>query len=64
MRYVSSLRKILSSMRARSASARKNYTVTLGGLVSNEAVKEAAEFDAWYVFGVDKVTNNLEVENE
>jgi osmotically-inducible protein OsmY len=38
--------------------------VTLGGLVSNEAVKEAAEFDAWYVFGVDKVTNKLEVENE
>jgi osmotically-inducible protein OsmY len=25
-------------------------------------VKEMAEFDAWYVFGVDKVVNKLIVE--
>lgn len=33
--------------------------VTLEGLVINEAQKNMAEFDAWYVFGVDKVINNL-----
>lgn len=35
--------------------------VTLEGDVPSEAQKEMAEFDAWYVFGVDKVINKLEV---
>jgi osmotically-inducible protein OsmY len=40
----------------------RNFVVTLEGLVPNEKVKEMAEFDAWYVFGVDKVVNQLVVE--
>jgi osmotically-inducible protein OsmY len=36
-------------------------TVTLEGLVSNETESEMAEHDAWYVFGVDRVLNRLEV---
>ncbi len=40
----------------------KNYVVTLWGLVSTEKEREMAEADAWYVFGVDKVINNLEVQ--
>lgn len=36
--------------------------VTLEGLVLNERQKHMAEFDAWYVFGVDKVVNNLGVQ--
>lgn len=36
-------------------------TVTLEGLVSNETESEMAEHDAWYVFGVDRVVNRLEV---
>jgi osmotically-inducible protein OsmY len=40
----------------------QNYVVTLEGLVLNKEVKEMAEFDAWYVFGVDKVVNKLIVE--
>ncbi|MBI2089994.1 MAG: BON domain-containing protein [Deltaproteobacteria bacterium] len=39
-----------------------NYTVTLEGLVPDTKVKEMAEFDAWYVFGVDRVINHLVVE--
>jgi osmotically-inducible protein OsmY len=35
--------------------------VTLEGDVPSEAQREMAEFDAWYVFGVDKVINRLEV---
>ena len=35
--------------------------VTLHGVVPNDAQKEMAEFDTWYVFGVDKVVNRLEV---
>ena len=35
--------------------------VTLEGLVLNERQKHMAEFDAWYVFGVDKVLNKLQV---
>lgn len=35
--------------------------VTLEGLVANDPAKDMAEFDAWYVFGVDKVVNNLVV---
>jgi osmotically-inducible protein OsmY len=37
-------------------------TVTLEGLVSNETESEMAEHDAWYVFGVDRVLNRLEVQ--
>jgi osmotically-inducible protein OsmY len=40
----------------------RNYTVTLEGLVQNQEIKEMAEFDAWYVFGVDNVANQLVVE--
>jgi osmotically-inducible protein OsmY len=39
----------------------ENYLVTLEGWAPNEIVKEIAEFDAWYVFGVDKVVNYLTV---
>lgn len=35
--------------------------VTLEGLVPKEAEREMAEFDAWYVFGVDRVENKIEV---
>ena len=39
----------------------KNAVVTLEGDVPSVPQKEMAEFDAWYVFGVDKVVNHLEV---
>lgn len=39
----------------------KNYVVTLEGLVPTETQKDMAEFDAWYVFGVDRVINKLDV---
>lgn len=39
-----------------------NDWVTLDGLVQNESVRRLAEADAWYVFGVDGVTNRLQVE--
>lgn len=35
--------------------------VTLEGQVPSAPQKEMAEFDAWYVFGVDRVVNCLEV---
>ena len=35
--------------------------VTLEGGAPSSPQKEMAEFDAWYVFGVDKVDNRLEV---
>jgi len=35
--------------------------VTLQGLVPKPSERERAEFDAWYVFGVDKVVNAIEV---
>ena len=38
-----------------------NRTVTLQGLVSSEAESQMAEQDAWYIFGVDRVVNKLEV---
>lgn len=38
-----------------------DYVVTLDGQVATEAEKEMAERDAWYVFGVDKVVNKLNV---
>ena len=40
----------------------KDGTVILEGLVSNETESEMAEHDAWYVFGVDKVVNRLEMQ--
>lgn len=40
----------------------RNRVVTLDGVVPAEAEKKMAEFDAWFVFGVDKVISNLEVQ--
>jgi osmotically-inducible protein OsmY len=40
----------------------QNYVVTLQGVVSTPAMKDMAELDAWYVFGVDRVVNSLEVQ--
>ena len=39
----------------------KQAVVTLEGSAPSAPQKEMAEFDAWYVFGVDKVLNRLEV---
>lgn len=39
----------------------QNSTVTLAGIVPTESQREMAEFDAWYVFGVDKVVNRIDV---
>jgi osmotically-inducible protein OsmY len=39
----------------------RNAVVTLQGQVPTESECEAAEFDAWYVFGVDKVINQIRV---
>jgi osmotically-inducible protein OsmY len=39
----------------------KNSVVTLEGLVANDTEKDMAGFDAWYVFGVNKVINALAV---
>ncbi len=39
----------------------QNSVVTLEGHVPGLSEKEMAEMDAWYVFGVDKVINRLEV---
>jgi osmotically-inducible protein OsmY len=39
----------------------RRAAVTLVGLVPTDSEREMAEFDAWYVFGVDKVVNNIEV---
>jgi osmotically-inducible protein OsmY len=36
--------------------------VTLEGVAPNKDEREMAEFDAWYVFGVDKVINNIEIQ--
>jgi osmotically-inducible protein OsmY len=38
-----------------------DYAVTLEGIVPTESERDMAEFDAWYVFGVDRVTNRIEV---
>ncbi|HHL40301.1 MAG TPA: BON domain-containing protein [Deltaproteobacteria bacterium] len=38
-----------------------NWVVTLRGVVSSEAEKDAAECDAWYTWGVNDVVNRLEV---
>jgi osmotically-inducible protein OsmY len=39
----------------------RNAVVTLEGLVRNQTEKRLAEYDAWYVFGVDGVINQLTV---
>jgi osmotically-inducible protein OsmY len=39
----------------------RNRIVTLDGAVDSEGEKDMAEFDAWFVFGVDKVINNIQV---
>ncbi|MGA6826176.1 BON domain-containing protein [Nitrospira sp. NS4] len=41
--------------------AARQSVVTLEGDAPSEPQKNMAEFDAWYVFGVDKVVNRLEV---
>jgi len=41
--------------------ASKDAVVTLRGLVRTEGERQMAESDAWYVFGVDKVINQIEV---
>jgi osmotically-inducible protein OsmY len=35
--------------------------ITLRGLVDNDRQRDLIEFDAWYLFGVDDVVNELEV---
>ncbi len=40
----------------------RNNVVTLEGITPNEVEKEMAEFDAWYIFGVDKVINKIEIQ--
>jgi len=39
----------------------RNCVVTLDGFAVNQKEKEMAEMDAWYIFGIDKVINRLEV---
>jgi osmotically-inducible protein OsmY len=39
----------------------RGTVVTLAGLLPSEAQRHMAECDAWYVFGVDKVVNKIEV---
>jgi osmotically-inducible protein OsmY len=39
----------------------RRAVVSLTGLVPTESEREMAEFDAWYVFGVDAVDNRIEV---
>jgi len=39
----------------------RQSVVTLDGDAASAPQKDMAEFDAWYVFGVDKVVNRLEV---
>jgi osmotically-inducible protein OsmY len=39
----------------------RDAVVTLQGQVPSESERDAAEFDAWYEFGVDKVVNQIAV---
>ena len=39
----------------------QNYVVTLEGYARTEQERQRAEFDAWALFGVDKVVNRIEV---
>jgi osmotically-inducible protein OsmY len=40
----------------------RDTVVTLEGLVPTDSEREMAEFDAWYVFGVDRVDNRIAVQ--
>lgn len=40
----------------------KHSVITLEGVVINDVQRRAAENDAWYVFGVDKVINKLQIQ--
>jgi osmotically-inducible protein OsmY len=40
----------------------RHRTVRLTGSVRSEAAKDAAEWDAWYIFGVDDVENEIVVQ--
>ena len=39
----------------------RHTTVRLTGLVPTDAERDMAERDAWYIFGVDRVVNEIEV---
>lgn len=39
----------------------KNAVVTLQGAAANEAQRDVAEFDAWALFGVDGVINEIQI---
>lgn len=39
----------------------RDAVVLLQGQVPTESERDAAEFDAWYVFGVDKVVNEIQL---
>ena len=39
----------------------KNRIVTLTGLAGNQEEKKMAELDAWYLLGVNKVVNNMDI---
>ena len=39
----------------------RNWVVTLSGTVKSDSQKEAAEADAWYVWGVNEVVNKIKV---
>ena len=39
----------------------RNRIVTLTGLVGNKEEKKMAELDAWYLLGVNKVVNNIDI---
>jgi len=39
----------------------RGRVVTLAGVMPSEPQRHMAEMDAWYVFGVDNVVNNIEV---
>ncbi len=39
----------------------RDFVVTLEGVVAASSQRDMAEYDAWYVFGVDDVINHLEV---
>ena len=39
--------------------AARDSVVTLSGIVPTESERDMAEFDAWYVFGVDRVVNRI-----
>jgi osmotically-inducible protein OsmY len=42
-------------------SSTKDWVVTLSGSVRSEAERDAAEDDAWYIWGVNDVANNIKV---